>query len=84
MFALVVERTRAERLAVRGYVPMCSVTPWEGDVPVEHLVDVVGRLLLLRRAELSARGSAPLVRCPSPSASRTESGTTALRTVNAP
>jgi len=53
MFAPVVERARAEGLGVRGYVSMCFGDPWEGDVPIEQVVGVAGRLLDLGCAELS-------------------------------
>ena len=44
MFAPVVARARAEGLAVRGYVSMCLGDPWEGEVPLEQVADVVLRL----------------------------------------
>jgi hydroxymethylglutaryl-CoA lyase len=53
MFAPVVARARAEGVAVRGYVSMCFGDPWEGDVPVEQVVRVAGRLFDLGVAELS-------------------------------
>jgi hydroxymethylglutaryl-CoA lyase len=53
MFAPVIGRARAEGLAVRGYVSMCFGDPWEGDVPVEQVVSVAGRLLGLGCTELS-------------------------------
>ncbi len=53
MFAPVAERARAEGLGVRGYVSMCFGDPWEGDVPVEQVVGVAGRLFDLGCTELS-------------------------------
>ena len=44
MFAPVVERARAEGLAVRGYVSMCFGDPWEGAVAADAVVDAVRRL----------------------------------------
>jgi len=45
MFAPIVERARAERLGVRGYLSMCFGDPWEGRVPVEQVVRAGRRLL---------------------------------------
>jgi len=53
MFAPVIQRARAEGLAVRGYVSMSFGDPWEGDVPSEQVVSVAGRLLSLGCTELS-------------------------------
>ncbi|MDQ2749107.1 MAG: hydroxymethylglutaryl-CoA lyase [Actinomycetota bacterium] len=53
MFEPVVARARAEGLRVRGYVSMCFGDPWEGDVPIEQVVDVGVRLLDLGCTELS-------------------------------
>src|SRR4051794_10360009 len=53
MFTPVVARARAEGLAMRGYVSMCFGDPWEGDVPIEQVVEVVGRLLDLGFTGLS-------------------------------
>lgn len=53
MFAPVIARARAGGLAVRGYVSMCLGDPWEGDVPIEQVVSVAGRLLDLGCAQLS-------------------------------
>ncbi len=53
MFAPVVARARAEGLTVRGYVSMCFGDPWEGDVPIEQVVDVGAKLLDLGCGELS-------------------------------
>ena len=44
MFRPVVARAREAGLWVRGYVSMCFGDPWEGDVPVEQVVDVAVRL----------------------------------------
>ena len=44
MFRPVVARARAAGLWVRGYVSMCFGDPWEGDVPVDQVVDVAARL----------------------------------------
>jgi hydroxymethylglutaryl-CoA lyase len=53
MFAPVVDRARAEGLAVRGYLSMCFGDPWEGDVPIDRVVSVATRLLDLGCTELS-------------------------------
>ncbi|MEU1037086.1 hydroxymethylglutaryl-CoA lyase [Streptomyces sp. NPDC005551] len=53
MFAPVVERARAERLHVRGYLSMCFGDPWEGPVPVPQVVRVCRALLDLGCDELS-------------------------------
>ena len=53
MFAPVVARARASGLAVRGYVSMCFGDPWEGEVPLAQVADVVLRLAELGCAELS-------------------------------
>jgi hydroxymethylglutaryl-CoA lyase len=53
MFAPVVERARAESLAVRAYISMCFGDPWEGDVPIEQVVGVGTRLLDLGCTQLS-------------------------------
>ncbi|KNX36265.1 hydroxymethylglutaryl-CoA lyase [Luteipulveratus halotolerans] len=53
MFAPVVERARAEGLWVRAYVSMCFGDPWEGEVPVEQVVDVSRRLMDLGCDQLS-------------------------------
>ena len=44
MFRPVVARAREAGLWVRGYVSMCFGDPWEGDVPVDQVVDVAVRL----------------------------------------
>ena len=53
MFEPVVSRARAEGLAVRAYLSMCFGDPWEGDVPVDQVVDAGRRLLALGCSELS-------------------------------
>jgi len=53
MFAPVVEQAREAGLWVRAYVSMCFGDPWEGDVPVDQVVDVAGRLMQLGADELS-------------------------------
>jgi hydroxymethylglutaryl-CoA lyase len=53
MFAPVIERARAEGAAVRGYVSMCFGDPWEGDVPVSQVANIVLRLADLGCTELS-------------------------------
>ena len=53
MFAPVVKRSRDAGLPVRGYVSMCFGDPWEGDVPVQQVADVVTALHALGCTELS-------------------------------
>jgi hydroxymethylglutaryl-CoA lyase len=53
MFAPVVERARAEGVAVRGYVSMCFGDPWEGEVPIAQVVSVTEQLLQLGCGEVS-------------------------------
>jgi hydroxymethylglutaryl-CoA lyase len=53
MFAPVVERARGEGLWVRGYVSMCFGDPWEGDVPIDQVVDVASRMMDLGCDQLS-------------------------------
>ncbi len=53
MFEPVVARARDEGLDVRAYVSMCFGDPWEGDVPVQQVVDVGHRLLDLGATQLS-------------------------------
>ena len=53
MFAPVVEGAREHGMDVRAYVSMCFGDPWEGDVPVEQVVRVGGRLLDLGCTQLS-------------------------------
>jgi hydroxymethylglutaryl-CoA lyase len=53
MFAPTVERALAAGLTIRGYVSMCYGDPWEGDVPIDQVVKVGGRLVELGCHELS-------------------------------
>ena len=53
MFAPVVKRALEAGLPVRGYVSMCFGDPWEGDVPIAQVADVVEALNDLGCAELS-------------------------------
>ena len=53
MFAPVVGRARDAGLGVRAYLSMCFGDPWEGDVPIEQVVDVGARLLQLGCTQLS-------------------------------
>jgi len=53
MFAPVVERARAQGLWVRAYVSMCFGDPWEGDVPIDQVVDVASRMMDLGCDQLS-------------------------------
>ena len=53
MFAPVVERARVEGLWVRAYVSMCFGDPWEGEVPIDQVVDVASRIMDLGCDQLS-------------------------------
>ncbi|MEV8406381.1 hydroxymethylglutaryl-CoA lyase [Streptomyces niveus] len=53
MFEPVVERARAERLHVRGYLSMCFGDPWEGPVPVDQVARIVRRLVDMGCDEVS-------------------------------
>jgi hydroxymethylglutaryl-CoA lyase len=53
MFEPTVRRARDAGLDVRAYVSMCFGDPWEGDVPVDQVVDVGRRLLDLGAGQLS-------------------------------
>ena len=53
MFAPVVARAREAGCDVRAYVSMCFGDPWEGDVPIEQVVEVGARLLDLGCSQLS-------------------------------
>ncbi|WP_066946778.1 hydroxymethylglutaryl-CoA lyase [Streptomyces lushanensis] len=53
MFAPVVERARADKIHVRGYLSMCFGDPWEGPVPVHQVVRVAKALMDLGCDELS-------------------------------
>ncbi|HEY0474252.1 MAG TPA: hydroxymethylglutaryl-CoA lyase [Kribbella sp.] len=52
-FTPTIERALAAGLAVRGYVSMCYGDPWEGDVPIDQVVNVGARLVDLGCHELS-------------------------------
>ena len=49
----VVDRARSAGLGVRGYVSMCFGDPWEGEVPVEQVVEVAAAVKELGCTELS-------------------------------
>jgi hydroxymethylglutaryl-CoA lyase len=53
MFEPTVTRARGAGLDVRAYVSMCFGDPWEGEVPIEQVVDVGRRLLDLGASQLS-------------------------------
>jgi len=53
MFAPVVARARVEGLWVRAYVSMCFGDPWEGEVPIDQVVDVASRMMDLGCDQLS-------------------------------
>ncbi len=53
MFEPTVRRAVEAGLDVRAYVSMCFGDPWEGDVPVEQVVQVGRRLLDLGASQLS-------------------------------
>jgi hydroxymethylglutaryl-CoA lyase len=53
LFEPVVDRAVGAGLAVRGYVSMCFGDPWEGDVPVAQVADVVLQLAEMGCSELS-------------------------------
>ncbi|MFP1627005.1 hydroxymethylglutaryl-CoA lyase [Streptomyces sp. 5K101] len=53
MFEPVVTRAVEHGLRVRGYLSMCFGDPWEGPVPVDHVVAVCRRLLDMGCDELS-------------------------------
>ena len=53
IFVPVVERALESRVAVRGYVSMSFGDPWEGDVPVAQVADVVEQLLAMGCGEVS-------------------------------
>ena len=53
MFEPTVRRARDAGLDVRAYVSMCFGDPWEGQVPVEQVVDVGKRLFDLGASQLS-------------------------------
>jgi hydroxymethylglutaryl-CoA lyase len=53
MFEPTVRRARDAGLDVRAYVSMCFGDPWEGQVPIEQVVDVGRRLFDLGASQLS-------------------------------
>ncbi|HET6699930.1 MAG TPA: hydroxymethylglutaryl-CoA lyase, partial [Nocardioidaceae bacterium] len=53
MFEPTVTRAREAGLDVRAYVSMCFGDPWEGDVPVDQVVEVGKRLFDLGASQLS-------------------------------
>jgi hydroxymethylglutaryl-CoA lyase len=53
MFEPTVRRARDHGLDVRAYVSMCFGDPWEGEVPVDQVVDVGKRLFDLGASQLS-------------------------------
>ena len=53
MFEPTVRRARDAGLDVRAYVSMCFGDPWEGEVPVDQVVDVGKRLYDLGASQLS-------------------------------
>ncbi len=53
MFEPTVRRARDHGLDVRAYVSMCFGDPWEGEVPVDQVVDVGRRLFDLGASQLS-------------------------------
>ncbi len=53
MFEPTVARAREAGMDVRAYVSMCFGDPWEGEVPVDQVVEVGTRLFDLGASELS-------------------------------
>jgi hydroxymethylglutaryl-CoA lyase len=53
MFEPTVKRAREHGLDVRAYVSMCFGDPWEGDVPIDQVVQVGKRLFDLGASQLS-------------------------------
>jgi hydroxymethylglutaryl-CoA lyase len=53
MFEPTVRRARDSGLDVRAYVSMCFGDPWEGQVPIDQVVDVGKRLFDLGASQLS-------------------------------
>ena len=53
MFEPTVKRAREHGLDVRAYISMCFGDPWEGEVPVEQVVEVGKRLFDLGASQLS-------------------------------
>ena len=53
MFEPTVQRAREHGLDVRAYVSMCFGDPWEGEVPIDQVVEVGKRLFDLGASQLS-------------------------------
>ncbi|WP_418328364.1 hydroxymethylglutaryl-CoA lyase [Rhodococcus oxybenzonivorans] len=53
MFAPVVAMAREEGVRVRGYVSMCCGDPWEGEVPIDNVVALAGRMMALGCTQLA-------------------------------
>ncbi len=53
MFEPTVTRARAAGMDVRAYVSMCFGDPWEGEVPIDQVVEVGKRLFDLGASQLS-------------------------------
>jgi hydroxymethylglutaryl-CoA lyase len=53
MFEPTVARAREDGMDVRAYVSMCFGDPWEGDVPIDQVVEVGKRLYDLGASQLS-------------------------------
>jgi hydroxymethylglutaryl-CoA lyase len=53
MFAPVVAAARQEGMWVRAYVSMCFGDPWEGEVPVQQVVAIADRLIVIGAQQLS-------------------------------
>ena len=53
MFAPVVERAKAQKVHVRGYLSMCFGDPWQGPVPIHQVVRVSKALMDMGCDELS-------------------------------
>lgn len=53
MFAPVVESARADGMDVRCYVSMCCGDPWEGEVPIDRVVDIATRLMAFGGTQLA-------------------------------
>ena len=53
MFEPVAKRAKDEGLWLRAYVSMCFGDPWEGDAPIDQVVDVCARMIDLGADQLS-------------------------------
>jgi hydroxymethylglutaryl-CoA lyase len=53
MFAPVVARARQAGVTVRAYLSMCFGDPWEGEVPVDGVVEVATAMMAMGATELS-------------------------------